>query len=84
LIARESVAGAASEAVKQVNQKERDDFLMSCNLHRQQLLDFFAWEFRNVRHSNYSGKISFPAVSTILLSVDIILHIALMCLSSSL
>lgn len=49
LIARESVAGAASEAVQQVNQNERNEFLMSCNFHRQQLLDFYSWEFRNVR-----------------------------------
>lgn len=49
LVARETVAGAASEAVKQVNQNERSEFIMTCNFHRQQLLDYHAWEFRNVR-----------------------------------
>jgi len=51
LVARETVAGAASEAVKQVNQNERNEFIMTCNFHRQQLLDYHAWEFRNLLYT---------------------------------
>ena len=49
LVARESVSGEASEAVKQVNENEQNEFIITCNFHRQQLLDFYSWEFRNVR-----------------------------------
>merc|ERR1712194_616701 len=46
--ARLSVAGAASLAVSQMNDKETGYFLAKCNHQRQQLVDFMAWEFRQL------------------------------------
>jgi len=49
LEARTSVAeGAALPAVQQVNENERNSFILSCNQTRQQLLDNYAWQFRHV------------------------------------
>jgi len=49
LEARTSVAeGAALPAVQQVNENERNSFILSCNQTRQQLLDNYAWQFRHL------------------------------------
>jgi hypothetical protein len=45
------VAGAAIAAVKQVNDNERKEFMTSCSAHRQQLLDFYSWEFRQTLYT---------------------------------
>jgi hypothetical protein len=48
LEARLSVAGAATAAVAQMNDRERASFLESCQRQRQQLLQSIAWEFRQL------------------------------------
>jgi len=46
--ARLSVAGAASSAVKMMNDNERNGFEESCSQRRQKILSRYAWEFRNL------------------------------------
>lgn len=45
---RLSVAGAASSAVQQLNDNERNAFQQSCYQRRQEALNSIAWDFRNV------------------------------------
>ena len=45
---RLSVAGAASSAVKQMNDNERNAFQQTCYQQRQEALNTIAWDFRNV------------------------------------
>lgn len=45
---RLSVAGAASSAVQQMNDNERNAFLQTCFQKRQEALNAIAWDFRNV------------------------------------
>ena len=49
LEARLSVAGAASSAVQQMNDNERNAFQQACYQRRQEVLSAVAWDFRNVR-----------------------------------
>ena len=46
---RLSVAGAASSAVRQMNDNERSAFQQSCYQRRQEALNAIAWDFRTVR-----------------------------------
>jgi hypothetical protein len=45
---RLSVAGAASSAVQQMNDNERNAFQSSCYQKRQEALNAIAWDFRTV------------------------------------
>mmetsp|Transcript_25643 Transcript_25643/g.46319 ORF Transcript_25643/g.46319 Transcript_25643/m.46319 type:complete len:386 (+) Transcript_25643:509-1666(+) len=45
---RLSVAGAASSAVKQMNDNERNAFQQTCYQQRQEALNTIAWDFRNL------------------------------------
>ena len=45
---RLSVAGAASSAVQQMNDNERNAFQQTCYQRRQEALNSIAWDFRNV------------------------------------
>lgn len=48
LTARQSVAGPALTAVQQINENERNEFMIALNQKHQQLLDNIAWEFRKL------------------------------------
>lgn len=54
---RLSVAGAASSAVKVMNDNERNAFQQSCYQRRQETLNALAWDFRNVSVAAFTLKI---------------------------
>jgi len=48
LESRASVAGGALAAVQHINESERNDFIAKCNQQRQHLIDYIAWQFREL------------------------------------
>lgn len=65
---RLSVAGAASSAVQQMNENERNAFQQSCFQQREDVLNSIAWDFRKVRNAcrgrQHSQSTWFPHKNT--------------------